>query len=365
MGRRVARGCFGKGIQSMEVFRPSALVAALFAALCGGSALGAEEASPEIAHPPIGVFGESVHQSGEVKLSYRLHIENQNELMEGAVQISPSQIQGQYPDGSVPQAFRSYAHVIELAWKPSDSVTLFVTVPFLEKKLDQTVVSTGERYKISSRGFGDVVFNGLYRVFADENHRVHLSIGLSLPSGSTNESTEAPAGLGPPGQEVPAGSLQRLPYIMQLGSGTLSLRPGFTYNGLYRKTFWGAQVLGVLEAGTNSEGYKAGNVYSFSGWVGRHWKPWLRTSFRAKWKQWFDPTGADDQLDPALSPLANTSMQAGQRLDLLFGVDFYVFGGRLKGSRFSIEAGLPTLQELKGPQLGTSWLLTTGLQYAF
>ncbi|HIG01781.1 MAG TPA: transporter [Myxococcales bacterium] len=339
----------------------------ILAGVFAGQAVAGEPFVAEDAHPPIGVFGEAVHHSGEVKLSYRLQIGNQQGLQDGRTEIQPSQIEDSYPGGSIPLSLRSYAHVIELTWKPVESVTLFVTLPFYERTLDQFVESTGQRYSVSVRGFGDVILNGLYRVFSDEVHRVHLNLGLSLPSGSTNETAEAPAGLGGVGgvEVVEAGTLQRLPYPMQLGSGTLALRPGFTYNGLYKKTFWGGQILGVLQAGTNSEGYKPGNEYSLTGWVGRRWKPWLRTSFRMKWQQWFNPTGVDDQMNPALSPLANPGFQAGQRVDALFGVDFYVQEGRLRGSRISIEAGLPAFQDLEGPQLRTDWLLTAGLQYAF
>ncbi len=353
-----------KGTQFMIFARTveaCAWILVVFGLLLAAQVSHAESVAKGEGHPPIGVFGEAVHSSGEVKLSYRLQIENRQGLVDGETQIQPSQILADYPGGSVPLSLRSYAHVIELTWMPTDAVTLFVTLPFYERTLDQIIQSTGQLYSVSVRGFGDVIVNGLYRVFADEVHRVHLNLGLGLPSGSDNETSEAPAGLA----GVPQGSLQRLPYIMQLGSGTLSLQPGFTYNGLYRKTFWGGQILGVLQTGTNSEGYKAGNEYSLTGWVGRRWKSWLRTSFRMKWQQWFNPTGMDDQLNPALSPLADPAFQAGSRLDALFGVDFYVEGGRLGGSRISIEAGLPAMQDLEGPQLRTDWLLTAGFQYAF
>ncbi len=338
-----------------------ALIAFALCVFFQGSALASKTLEWESAHPPIGVFGESVHSSGEVKLSYRLHIENQDKLMNGESEIPLAQVSADYPGGLVPISFRSYAHVIELAWKPTDVVTLFVTVPFLEKTLDQSIVDSGQIYRSSVRGFGDIIFNGLYEVFADENHRLQLNLGLSLPSGSTNETNEAPSGV----TGWTAGSLQRLPYIMQLGSGTLSLRPGFTYNGLYKSTFWGGQIGGVLEAGTNSEGYKMGNQYSFSGWVGRRWTSWLQTSFRVRWDQWFNPTGTDDQLDPSRSPLEDPSMQAGERLDTLIGVDFFINDSWLKGTRISIEGGLPAIQKLEGPQLGAGWVLTAGLQYAF
>ena len=325
----------------------------------------AEPLDTSYPQPPIGVFGEAVHGSGEVKLSYRLQVENFAGLMDGESRVSPAAVGPAYPGGSVPSSLRSYAHIVELTWKPSDLATLFITLPFYERTLTQYVVapdgSLAQPYRVSVRGFGDLILNGLYRVFADDIHRVHLNLGLGLPSGSTNESSEAPAGI----TGVTAGSLQRLPYVMQLGSGTLSLRPGFTYNGLYRRVFWGAQVLGVLQAGTNSEGYKLGNQYEATAWVGRPWTEWFRTSFRLEWQQWFNPTGEDDQLDPALSPLADPLLQAGRRLDVLFGVDFNVTGGRFKGTRISIEGGFPAYQDLKGPQLRNDWLLTTGFQYAF
>jgi hypothetical protein len=353
-----------EGVQHMRSSRISAPSISLLAALWAGLAppvAFAERLSAEDVQPPIGVFGEAVHDSGQVKLSYRLQVENQEGLLQGSTRIQPSQIEADYPGGSIPLSFRSYAHVIELTWKPTDILTVFVTVPFYERSLEQYVQATGQRYQQSVRGFGDVILNGLYAVFADDVHRVHLNLGLSLPSGSTNETAEAPVGIA----GVDAGSLQRLPYIMQLGSGTLSLQPGFTYSGRYRLTFWGGQILGVLQAGTNSEGYKAGNEYAISGWVGRRWTHWLRTSFRLKWHQWFDPTGAENQLDPDLSPLADPALQGGRRLDALFGLDFYVGGGRLKGSRISVEAGLPAVQDLSGPQLRTDWLLTVGYQFAF
>ena len=341
--------------------RVRALCAGIVAAVWAGQVVAEDTPAAEDAHPPIGVFGEAVHHRGELKLSYRLQIGNQPGLQQGRTEVQPSQIAASYPGGSIPLSLRSYAHLIELTWKPVETLTLFVTLPFYERTLDQVVESTGQRFSVSVRGFGDVIFNGLYQVFVDDIHRVHLNLGLSLPSGSTNETAEAPAGL----TGVNPGSLQRLPYAMQLGSGTLSLRPGFTYNGLYEKTFWGGQLLGALQAGSNSEGYKLGNQYSLTGWVGRRWKSWLRTSFRMQWQQWFNPTGEDDKMNPALSPLANPAFQAGRRLDALFGVDFYVEKGRLRGSRISIEAGLPAFQDLEGPQLRTSWLLTTGIQYAF
>ena len=69
--------------------------------------------------------------------------------------------------------------------------------------------------------------------------------------------------------------LERLPYVMQLGSGTIDLRPGVTYNGYWRGIFFGGQILGMLQAGTNSQDYTKGNEYGLTGWAGRKWTRWF------------------------------------------------------------------------------------------
>jgi hypothetical protein len=53
------------------------------------------------------------------------------------------------------------------------------------------------------------------------------------------------------------------------------------------------------------------------------------------------------------------------RLDTLLGFNFVVPGTPLSGIRFAVEAGLPIYQRVDGPQLGTSWIMTLGVQYAF
>lgn len=71
------------------------------------------------------------------------------------------------------------------------------------------------------------------------NNKVHLNIGVSLPTGSTSETGTilAPNGTRP---------TVRLPYAMQLGSGTYDLLPGITYNGGQGLAKWGAQLAGVI-----------------------------------------------------------------------------------------------------------------------
>ena len=321
----------------------------LWGARAEGSAL------PEV-HPPIGVFGSTIHTRGDVMLSYRFNRQDFDGLMDGTRDLSDAEVSTDYD--VIPTALRVTTHYFEAMWAPVEEFTVVVSLPFYEKSLDwqprEGVAGSAENTTIN--GFGDISLNFLYRVFDDDSGRLHLNVGLGFPSGSTSESAMTPTS---------DGRLERLPYVMQLGSGTIDIKPGATYNGYWRGMNWGAQILGVLHAGTNSENYTKGNEYSITGWVGRKWSRWFGTAFRLAWQQAFNPEGFDDRMLTTDSPLANPNLQAFRRLDALFGFDFYVTGGRFEGVRLSVEAGLPAYQSVDGPQFRNRWSLTAGLQYAF
>jgi hypothetical protein len=183
-----------------------------------------------------------------------------------------------------------------------------------------------------------------------------LNLGVSLPSGSTNETQITP---------VSGGQLVRLPYIMQLGSGTVDLMPGVTYAGHWKRLNWGGQIGARLRAGTNSIGYILGDRYEVTGWTGVDWNGWLSNSFRLDWRQDFNIRGIDPLLDPTITPLNDPFLQARRRLDALFGLDIRPTGGVLGGTHWAVEAGLPAFQHVDGPQLRVTWVIQASLTYSF
>jgi len=334
-------------------FRIHIRVMAMAACLLSGARL---EGSvlPEV-HPPIGVFGSTIHTRGDVMLSYRFNRQDYEGLMDGTHDISNAEVPARFD--VIPTALRVSTHYFEAMWAPVEEFTIVVSLPFYEKSLDwqERGVPTSAT-TTTVKGFGDISLNFLYRVFDDEGGRLHINLGLGFPSGSTEESAITPTS---------GDKLERLPYVLQLGSGTIDIKPGATYNGYWRGMNWGAQILGVLHAGTNSQDYTKGNEYAVTGWAGRKWTRWFGTAFRLAWRQTFNPEGFDKRMWTTASPLADPQLQAFRRLDALFGFDFYVTGGRFEGVRLSVEAGLPAFQSVDGPQLRNRWSLTAGLQYAF
>lgn len=343
---------------------PRSILALLVAVLLVAPAASAQDAQdaqdpkkaermPDV-RPPFGVLDGNVFDKGTVSFSYRFRHQALGGLMLGDGEVSATSLANLY--AVVPLYQNDDSHLFELTWTPFEEITLAFTLPYQIKKMQQ--VYQGVSYETESRGFGDFGMSLRYRIFEDRRSRSHLQIGLSFPSGSIMQTDQVPWTPTP-------SQLTRLPYSMQLGSGTLDLRIGFSYNGHWKRNYWGVQLEGLLHAGTNDLGYKQGNWYRTTGWLGRRWLPWIGTSFRVDWKQWFNPQGSDPLLDPSVSPANDPFKQAGRRLDALFGLDLYIDGGLLEGTRLSAEAGLPAYQNLDGPQLATQWIITAGIQHVF
>jgi hypothetical protein len=157
----------------------------------------------------------------------------------------------------------------------------------------------------------------------------------------------------------------RLPYPMQLGTGTYDFLPGLTYRGEDGAISWGAQGRGEVRLNENHAQYTPGNEYAFTLWGAYAFSHSISASLRTEWLHELNIRGRDRSLDPAMVPTADSGRQADMRLDLLAGVNFAMPGDVLSGLRIAIEAGLPVYQRLDGPGLETDWIFTGGVQYAF
>jgi hypothetical protein len=301
-------------------------------------------------HAPIGVMGDHMHHAGEVMLSYRYMRMNMNGNRDGTHRESVSSVLQSYP--VAPYDMDMDMHMVGVMYAPHDVVTLTAMLPFLQNEMKHRT-RLGVSFTTETEGIGDLQVGGLIRIHDDETHHVHLNAALSVPTGSISEKDDTPAGR------------MRLPYPMQLGSGTWDLLPGITYTGKTDAWSWGAQALATIRTGTNNKGYRLGNRWEATGWVARKWLPWLSTSLRLDYEDWSNIHGDDDGLNPRVVPTADPNLRAGRRLDVLAGVNFLVTGGFLKGNRFAVEFGRPVWQHLDGPQLETDWLVTAGWQLAF
>ena len=318
-------------------------------------------------HAPIGVMGGSRHKSGELMLVYRYGRMEMDGNRDGTGDVSTA---GVLRDFMVaPLDMKMEMHMIGAMYGLTDDLTLMAMMPYLHKSMN-LVRRDGLRFTTRSSGAGDLKLSALYSVFrADEDpqtkrlrHDLALKFGLSLPTGETDRRDDTPLGR------------SRLPYPMQLGSGTFDPMLGVTYASRRKRWSWGAQADATLRFGNNDEGYRFGNEYALSGWISRNLNRSVSASLRLDGRAWGDVRGRDREIRTHVSPqgtpiplvpTAFSGLRGGERVDALVGLNFIRQGGVLKGHRLAAEFGFPIYQDLDGPQLETDYRFMLGWQYMF
>jgi hypothetical protein len=330
-------------------------LAALAMLMCANSPAGAQEwssARPD-GHAPIGVMGDHTHERGEVMLSYRYMPMSMNGNRDGTTQLSPADVLTQFP--VTPLRMSMSMHMLGVMAAPTRRLTLMGMVPIVDASMDHQT-RAGGMFDTEATGLGDVKITGLLRMFNRDQRAMHLNLGLSLPTGTIDETDITPA-------SAPDAAI--LPYPMQFGSGTWDLLPGVTLLGQNDRWSWGAQARTTIRLGENTRNYRLGNRGIATGWIAARLNDWVSTSGRVQGTMWGDVHGADPALNPNVVPTADPNLRGGGRLDVGVGLNFEVAGQTLHGQRLAIEFLAPAYQDLHGPQLEDDWELTMGWQYAF
>lgn len=319
-------------------------------------ATGAQTETPDD-HAPIGIMGDHVHEPQELMFSYRhAHMEMDGNR-DGNSRLSAREVLTDFP--VTPLEMTMDADLFSLMYGFSERFTVMGMVPFVRKSMKHRT-RMGETFTTRTSGLGDVKLSGMWQVFdavsearGTYRHRLQLNLGLSLPSGSTEKEGVIPIGK------------VRLPYPMQLGSGTLD--PTFAATYVQERDTWsfGSQLSTVQRFGNNDEDYRLDDEYKATLWVARNVTAYLSVAFRLDGMVWGNIHGRDDRLNSMMAPTARTDLRGGERVDGLVSFNGYWPRGFLRGHRLAIEFGLPVYQRLDGPQLETDARLILGWQRAF
>jgi len=326
-------------------------------------------------HAPIGVMGDHRHKTGELMFSYRFMHMDMAGNRRGTSALSPDTIATTVPNRFfgmpgmpptlriVPTDMTMDMHMFGAMYAPNDRVTLMAMLPYIEKRMNHLTYMGGAGttvrggFQTSSSGIGDVKVSALVGLHESGLHKWHLNLGLSLPTGSISETGRILTPMG--GTPV-----VRLPYGMQLGSGTYDLLPGITYQGGAGDLRWGAQMSGVIRLGSNDAGYSLGDELRATAWMSRQLAPWISVSGRVEGKS----IGRIDGLDPRIMGPVQTAdprNYGGDTISLYGGLNLVGQKGGWRGHRLALELGAPVYQDLNGVQMETDWTLTLGWQKAF
>jgi hypothetical protein len=309
-------------------------------------------------HAPIGVMGDHAHKQGEWMFSYRTMHMDMDGNRNGDSKVSTTDVLADFVVS--PTSMTMDMQMFGAMYAPSDMLTLTVMVPYIELEMDH-VNRMGTSFTTKSSGLGDVKLGGLYTLQDGHNSSLLLNFSISLPTGSNTEEGTTPAGK------------VRLPYPMQLGSGTYDFLPGLTYLSQSDQYSWGAQGIATIRTGKD-QGYRLGNRFDGTLWLAKKLSDSLSISVRVSGEKWGDIKGADDKISRALMPMgmgpfpsvptAFTNLRGGSRANFAVGANYYIRSGFASGHRLAAELGVPIYQTLDGPQLETNWTATLGWQLA-
>jgi len=222
--------------------------------------------------------------------------------------------------------------------------TFMAMLPYVQNKMGM-VMDDGMEFDMRASGLGDLQAGVTHRTWQDEDQRVVVYAGLSVPTGSVDEKDSMPG--------FPGGTVD---YIMEPGTGTFDLRPAVTWladAGLWN---FGAQFQWVHALGDNSEDWHWGDREDFSVWTVRETGEDSSASLRLTARRWGNVHGSDDDLDPTMSPTQDPGLQGGRRVETALG---------FRTGDFVAEVGVPISENLDGPQLSENWFATIGWQFSF
>ncbi len=321
---------------------------------------------------PISIMGDHTHAKGEWMVSYRFNRMNMEGNRQGTRSISPETIATTISNPNAPPATMRVVptkmnmdmHMFGSMYGLTDEITIMAMGMYMQKEMDHLTFSgmMGTtrlgHFTTRSSGWGDISISGIYNLYKSPKHNLNLSLGVSAPTGSIKNADEVLA-------PTNARPTLRLPYSMQLGSGTWDALAGITYTGHKDKLSWGAQYNATIRLESeNSQGYQWGDKHIFIGWGGYKFS----NEFSANALINVETQGrikGSDTLITAPVQTADPDNYGGKVIELGAGFTYSPDILTIKGLEFGTEIRVPIYQDLNGVQLEQDMNITAGLIYRF
>jgi len=310
------------------------------------------------AHAPIGVMGDHLHSKGSFMVSFRYMDMTMKENKMGANNISNTEIHNNYI--VAPNEMEMKMQMLGFMYAPSDNITLMLMQNFIKKNMSSTAkmmmggMDMMEDFSTKSSGLGDMKLSALINLFNNHKTSLHINSSINIPVGEITAK-----------DDTPMMNDAKLPYVMQLGSGTLDITLGTTYKENYANTSWGTQFLSIIRTGKNTENYRLGNIYQLNIWGAYNFKEYLSFSGRILGVSQNKITGLDEDLNPMMVPAANINNYGGEKIKAFVGMNVaFPKESIFKNIRFGVEAGAPIYEYYNGIQMNENLTLNFGVKYS-
>ena len=308
------------------------------------------------AHAPIGVMGDHLHEKGKFMVSFR----SMSMKMNGLANFP--EVYGGIPYMVVPQEMLMKMYMLGIMYAPTEKLTLMAMQHIIKNDMDLNMymmmmgnsMSMVTPFSTYSNGLGDFSIGGMYSISNTLNSSSHINLGISIPIGSVKERTN-----------TPMMQNAKMPYSMQLGSGTFDVNLGATYKTSTDYFSFGIQPMFLFRFGKNSEGYKFGNKQQINLWSAYKLKNWLSISTRLLAYNIEKISGSDLELNPMMAPTTNANFSGGSSIIGFFGFNFLIPNiSILEKFKFGLEMGIPIFENYNGIQMDEEKSFQFGIKYS-
>jgi len=318
-------------------------------------------------HAPAGVMFDHLHRQGEWMLGYRSMFQRFDGLYHGGDNINRAELAAA-GYSMTPTSMTMTMHMLDIMYAPTDNLTLMLMPQYMTMDMSMASIGAGDDdgdhgghggghsmtaggHDHSTSGLGDTVLSASYRFAQVDNHRFHVTLGVSAPTGDIRKKNAD-------------GTYMH--YGMQIGSGTWDLLPSVTCLGGDGALTWGAQAGGVFRLETfNGAGFAFGDRHYLTSWGAYRFVPWASASLRLQYNHEDDINGHYDGPHNHTSPPDLQGNYGGEWSEVGFGVNTAIQSGLLGGLRFAVEYVLPVRQSYNGYQLGREQALNLSLSRSF
>ncbi len=317
---------------------------------------------------PAGIMFGHEHAKGNWKISYQYMSMMMKGTIAGTAKVDDNYVFNNYIMS--PQSMQMDMHMIMAMYGITDRLSVMAmfnynintmsmtAFPGSTMQMDgkPTVMSSYTDMTATTSGMGDTRLYAVYAVVNHNAHHVFISGGINIPTGSISIKGKANDMMYPD---------SRLPYMMQLGSGSMDIMPGITYLFKQQKFSASAQACSVLHPFTNSLGYHFGNELTANVWAAYKWLPWISTSVRMEEKATGMMSGKDAALIENNEPAAFYKNYGGETRSAFVGLNFYFNRTWLQHSKITVEYGMPVYQNANGVQLADKSMLYAECMISF
>ena len=308
-------------------------------------------------HSPLGIMGDHLHHKGGFMVSLRYMRMLMDGNLNGTSKVDNEEI---YTDYMIaPQEMNMQMYMLGMMYAPSDRLTLMFMQNYLENnmKLSARMNMGGmmmERgFSTHSSGLGDIRVSVLYGLLGNEKRSLHLNSQVNIPVGSIEQR-----------DATPMNDDAKLPYRMQLGSGTFDYSVGVTSKLKFSSVSIGSQIMGTVRTGENREGYRFGNQLSVSVWGAYLLNENISISGRIQATAEGKIEGADSELNPRMVTVANTANYGSKGIRSFLGVNVsFPESAWLHRFRLGAEIGAPIYENYTGIQMNEEISVNAGIKY--